>query len=92
MGWSRLGAEKMLSLRIYKYNHGDMLKLVRYQNEYEELSMVAGLEDIKIDIDKKLDIMKTKARTSAMKYEEAIHHEIRPQVSKQLMFHLNAVL
>ena len=92
MGWSRLGAEKMLSLRIYKYNHGDMLKLVRYQDEYEELPMVAGLEDIKIDIDKKLNIMKTKARASAMKYEEVIHHEISPQVSKQLMFHLNAVL
>ena len=92
MGWSKLGAEKILNLRLYKYNHGDMLKLVRYQNEIEKLPLAAGLENIKTDINKKLDIMRTKARTSAMKYEEAIHHEISPQVSKQLMFHLNATL
>ena len=31
LGWCYTGADKMSRLRIYKYNQGDMLELVRYQ-------------------------------------------------------------
>ena len=34
LGWCRTGADKMARLRIYKWNHGDMLELVRYQKKH----------------------------------------------------------
>ena len=43
LGWSKEGADKMAQLRIYKWNQGDMLELVRYQKE--ELPMAAGAEE-----------------------------------------------
>lgn len=46
LGWSRTGADKMSRLRIYKYNKGSMLDLVRYQKQ--ELSKAAGAEAEKI--------------------------------------------
>lgn len=44
LGWSRLGADKMARLRVYKMNGGSMLKLVRYQKQ--ELPVVAGAEEV----------------------------------------------
>ena len=39
MGWSKKGMEKMAQLRVYYYNGGSMLELVRYQKEQEENSV-----------------------------------------------------
>lgn len=42
MGWSRRGAGRMSRLRVYYYNGGDMLKLVKFQRE--NLEDAVGLE------------------------------------------------
>lgn len=44
LGWSKLGADKMARLRIYYYNGGDMLKLVRKQKD--DLPLAAGCETL----------------------------------------------
>ena len=44
LGWCRVGADKMSRLRIYRYNHGDMLELVRFQKK--KLKQVAGAEEV----------------------------------------------
>jgi hypothetical protein len=44
LGWSRLGADKMSRLRIYRQNKGNMLELVRYQKQ--ELPLAAGAEEV----------------------------------------------
>ena len=44
LGWCRVGADKMSRLRIYRYNQGDMLELVRFQKK--ELKQVAGAEEV----------------------------------------------
>lgn len=44
LGWSRTGADKMSRLRIYYYNKGNMLELVRYQKQ--ELKAAAGAENV----------------------------------------------
>ena len=44
LGWSKVGADKMSRLRIYYYNKGSMLELVRKQKE--ELPMASGAEGI----------------------------------------------
>ena len=43
LGWSRVGADKMSRLRIYRENGGNMLDLVRYQKQCEPLA--AGAEE-----------------------------------------------
>lgn len=43
LGWSRTGADKMARLRIYKYNRGSMLDLIRFQKQ--ELPKAAGSEE-----------------------------------------------
>ena len=44
LGWSSVGADKMSRLRIYHYNKGNMLELVRYQKQ--ETKKAAGAEEI----------------------------------------------
>ena len=44
LGWCRTGADKMSRLRIYRYNQGDMLELVRFQKK--GLKQVAGAEEV----------------------------------------------
>lgn len=44
LGWSSVGADKMSRLRIYHYNKGDMLELVRYQKQ--ERKKAAGEEEV----------------------------------------------
>ena len=44
LGWSRVGADKMARLRVYKMNGGSMLELVRFQKE--ALPLAAGAEEI----------------------------------------------
>jgi hypothetical protein len=44
LGWSKIGTDKMLHLRIYNYNGGNMLDLVRQQKE--ELPVAVGAETL----------------------------------------------
>ena len=44
LGWSKVGVDKMARLRIYWMNGGDMIELVRFQQE--ELPMAAGAEEV----------------------------------------------
>lgn len=44
MGWSRHGADMMCRLRAYHKNGGDMLALVRYSRNQEQLKKAAGAE------------------------------------------------
>ena len=44
LGWSRIGADKMSRLRVYQFNGGDMLELVRFQKE--DIPKAAGAESI----------------------------------------------
>lgn len=44
LGWSRVGADKMSRLRIYRENGGNMLDLVRYQKQCHPVA--AGAEDV----------------------------------------------
>ena len=43
LGWSRIGADKMARLRVYRRNGGNMLELVRYQKYSQKKA--AGAED-----------------------------------------------
>lgn len=43
LGWSRTGADRMARLRVYYYNKGNMLELVRYQKQ--EVKTAAGEEE-----------------------------------------------
>lgn len=42
LGWSRIGADRMTRLRVYKQNGGDLLALVRYQKK--PVQKAAGAE------------------------------------------------
>ena len=44
LGWSKKGVDKMARLRIYYYNKGNMLELVRYQKR--EHKKAAGAEEV----------------------------------------------
>ena len=44
LGWCYTGADKMSRLRIYKYNQGDMLELVRYQKCEHKIAV--GAEEV----------------------------------------------
>lgn len=47
LGWSKTGADKMARLRIYYYNKGNMLELVRKQKQ--ELQVAVGAEELSCD-------------------------------------------
>jgi len=36
MGWSKIGADKMARLRVYKANGGKVIDLMRYKDEKEK--------------------------------------------------------
>ena len=46
MGWSRHGADVMAHLRAYDKNKGNMIDLVRWQADREEVKLAAGAEDV----------------------------------------------
>lgn len=67
LGWSRTGADKMSRLRIYYYNKGNMLELVRHQKE--ELPKVAGGEDMTYSCGE-MRIMENKTRREVGMYAD----------------------
>ena len=44
LGWSEVGVDKMAQLRVYHFNKGSMLELVRLQKK--ELPMTAGAVEV----------------------------------------------
>ncbi|WP_329887488.1 UPF0236 family transposase-like protein [Pseudoramibacter sp. HA2172] len=66
LGWSRIEADKMSRLRIYRENKRDILELVRYQKEV--LPKAAGAEDMVLS---SVQVMK-KAGTLRKKYGDLV--------------------
>lgn len=83
MGWSVTGAEKMSQLRAYHLNGGDMLELVRYQQE--EQPVAAGAE---YKVLGSIEIMRSeKSRHGEVgKYTEAIRHSLSFRSKKGICF------
>ena len=87
LGWSRSGADKMARLRIYYYNKGNMLELVRYQKE--ELPKVAGGEDMIYSCGE-MRIMENKKRKELGVYADMPVYSIPyPQIKKIANFRNN---
>ena len=80
LGWSKVGADKMSRLRIYKKNGGDMLELVRFQKK--ELAMAAGCEEV-IFSSKQMFAMERKNRENLGELADVPVYSIPyPQVKK----------
>lgn len=81
MGWSRIGASKMIRLRAYYYNGGDMLALAKYQKE--ELPLAAG--DGRTFFTPK-EIMKSEENRhyELGKYMQTLSASIMPTVRKRI--------
>lgn len=71
LGWSKTGADKMSRLRVYYYNGGNMLDLVRMQKD--ELRLAAGAEELSCG-----DILKSECGKSGElgKYMETMTHKL----------------
>ena len=84
MGWSRRGADKMCHLRAYYLNGGDMLELVRYQEE--EMPKAAGAErDFCFSASQVLSSEKNK-HGQLGKYVEAARASLSLQTREKLFF------
>lgn len=79
LGWSRNGADKMSRLRIYYYNGGDMLDLVRMQKE--KMALAVGTEELSCDV-----ILKSERNKNGVvgKYVEALTHTLPYQQVKKI--------
>ena len=78
MGWSRLGADKISRLRVFYYNQGDMLELVRKQKEPRKDNQVEEFYSCQ-------DILNSERTKHGLvgKYMEAMSRSISyPQVRK----------
>ncbi len=84
MGWSKKGAAKMARLRAYKYNHGKMIDLVRYQST-EPLPLVAGAEKIILSAGRIRTGNKTSAEMLA-KYHGAMSAHVTDSIKKKAWF------
>lgn len=71
LGWSKTGADKMSRLRIYYYNGGSMLELIRLQKE--ELPKAAGAEELSCG-----DMLKAERNRNGTigKYFNALSHTL----------------
>lgn len=79
LGWSRTGADKMSHLRIYYYNGGNMLDLVKMQRE--ELPMVAGAEELSCE-----DMLRNERNRNGVvgKYVDLLTHTLPYQQVKKI--------
>ena len=85
LGWSRKGVHQMAKLRIYKANHGDMLKLVRMQKQ--DLPVAAGAEEERIYLSAEMFLAERKKLTVEQRYVERMTHSIPyPKVKKIAYF------
>lgn len=88
MGWSIVGATKMAELRAYYLNGGNMLELVRYQKEEEELPKAAGAEYNVISSSQVL-VSERNRHEELGKYMSAITHSLPEQMKKKFYFQTN---
>ena len=78
MGWSRLGAHQMAELRAYYKNGGDMLELVKYQNQ--ELKEVSGGTAQVLSASEVLDSERNR-HSELGKYMETIQHSASDKIA-----------
>lgn len=85
MGWSITGISNMAELIAYHKNGGNMLKLVRYQKQVNQVPMAAGAE---YDVLSAGDILasETNRHGELGKYLEIISHHMSLQSKKQAFF------
>lgn len=83
MGWSTVGGSKMIELRAYYLNGGDMLELVRYQKK--EMPKAVGLEE---DILTQAEIFKSEKNKHGKlgKYIESMTHTTLPEIQKKTWY------
>ena len=83
MGWSTVGGSKMIELRAYYLNGGDMLELVRYQKK--EMPKAVGLEE---DILTQAEIFKSEKNKHGKlgKYIESMSHTTLPEIQKKTWY------
>lgn len=79
LGWSRWGTDKMSRLRIYYYNGGDMLGLVRMQRE--GMPMAAGAEGLSCE-----DMLRNERNRNGVvgKYVDVLTHKLPYQQVKKI--------
>lgn len=84
LGWSKTGVDKMARLRIFRANHGDMLRLVRYQ----KLDKAAGAEEQEIIYSCDMMLQEERRQRSALGklYGLKIYTMPYPQVKKIAYF------
>lgn len=84
MGWSRRGADKMCHLRAYYLNGGDMLELVRYQEQ--EPAKAAGAEEISCLSSSQVLSSEKNNHGQLGKYVEAARASLSLQTREKLYF------
>lgn len=80
LGWSKTGADKMARLRIYHYNQGDMLELVRYQ--HQEMKQAAGAEEIVFSAEQMLSTERANKRRLGATADIPVYTIPYPQIKK----------
>ena len=80
LGWSRTGADKMARLRVYYYNKGDMLELVRYQKT--EMKQAAGAENEILNLGEILKMEREHKRKLGSYADMHIYTIPYPQIKK----------
>ena len=85
MGWSITGISKMAELIAYHKNGGNMLELVRYQKQANQLPMAAGAEYDVLSVGEIL-ASETNRHGELGKYLETISHHLPLQSKKQAYF------
>lgn len=80
LGWSKKGADKMARLRIYYYNRGNMLELVRYQKE--EHKQAAGAEEVIFSAEDILSVERANKRRLGALADIPVYTIPYPQIRK----------
>jgi len=81
LGWSETGADKMARLRVYHFNKGSMLELVRQQKK--ELPIAAGAEEVVLSCAEILQAER-KAKANAGIYGDITIYSIPQSIRKIL--------
>ena len=81
LGWSRTGADRMARLRVYRYNKGSMLDLIRFQKQ--ELPKAAGSEEVILSAEEMIRSERRAARKKSTVYDTRIYTIPYTQVKKK---------
>ena len=80
LGWCYTGADKMSRLRIYKYNQGDMLELVRYQKCEHKIAV--GAEEVIYSATKMISMENENKRRLGSLADLPVYSIPYPQIKK----------